>query len=531
MKPNNMSISKLIVVIFICSNAFQGCSSEVNPYLDKDINLCVTIADREVKIDSTELVEAINKTRNVLSDLSGLGVVVFDKSNILFEHYTGKTGLDSPRFVNSETAFYIASTTKSLMASCILTLVESGDLGLDVPIVNYLPKLHFNSWLLNENKISIRDLLTHNSGINSRALEIRTSITGQYSDKILLELYADASGSFFKPAYSNLNYILLGLIIQEVTGKSWRHNLQHRLFDPLKMTRTFTKWPKPGTNNVALPLTMDQNKNLIHLPDQNPLQTNTLFPSGGVIASARDLSNYIQLFLNCGSLFDQRILNEETITQAISIDAQKESGGLHDYQGFGLGWEIAFHDSLKLALHNGSNKVGSRSYMGFSPELELGIIILSNENIVSPYVHGAIARYVLDAARNQIIASKNLETNLTRWKTKAEKRYNNRMEGRQYPVFDLPEQHLPDKPLSNLIGTYKSEEYGTLKVSISEGMLKLIIGNMNSSRTHRITAESFLADFGIESEQVNFTIKNNVATEVEFQNMGMVFKKVSSTLN
>ena len=131
-------------------------------------------------IDPAEFAAVIEESRKQLADNSGISVVLFDKTGVLSSYQSGPAHIGQGRSVNQDTAFYIASSTKSLVATTVLKLYEDGVVDLDVPNGQYLKNLHFDSWLLSEDKITLRHLLTHDTGISSKALEIRTSRTGEH---------------------------------------------------------------------------------------------------------------------------------------------------------------------------------------------------------------------------------------------------------------------------------------------------------------------------------------------------------------
>ena len=422
------------------------------------------------------LTRTIERVRRDLSDASGMSLVLFDRDRTLFELHTGFSHSELKYPVDSETAFYIASSTKSMIATTALLLEEDGLLDLDAPLSQYLPTLHFRGWFLSEDTITPRHLLTHDTGITSKALELRTSMTGEWDRATLLRLYESAGGGLAKPRYSNLNYILLGIVLEEVTGQTWQELLQQRLFDPLSMRRSFTHWRRPA-ENIAYPHMLAADWSILPVPDQHSLlRDNTLFPSGGVIASAQDLATYVQLFLNCGNTGGVRLLPDTTIRSAIAPHTKNTGGGLHEYFGFGFGWELALHDSLTLVAHGGSHRVGARSYMAFSPSLGIGLVILSNENTVTPYVHGAIARFVWDSLTGEP-ATERLDEALISWREMVEARFADRIDSRFLPVFEYPDDPFLQPPLTAFAGTYADARYGTLQVGITLDGLKIRYGN------------------------------------------------------
>lgn len=512
----------LALILSSCTQRLTREEKEVNnSYCRTDF-----VTQEPLAIDSAEMVATIEFVRGVLGDKSGLSMVLFDKQRILLEHHTGYRNAQKKLTVDAETSFYIASSTKSLIATAVLQLAEKGHLDLDAPIKRYLPELHFDSWLLIESKITLRDLLTHQPGISSKPLEIRTSITGEYDDQTILSLYQKADGSFLGARYSNLHYILIGMILERVTGLPWQYFIEKKITEPLGLTRTFTYWPDEELENVAVPHTMDSLRNIYPVAQKcNPLRNNTLFPSGGVITSARDLARYVQLYLNCGKIDGVPYLSATTIHDA-TVPYTKSKGGLHNYFGFGMGWEIGRHDSLTIVAHEGSNIVGSKSYMAFSPVLGIGLVILSNENIIPHYVHGALARYVWDRLRDPDAATANLKINLERWKLLLVDRFNGRMEGRSYGLFNYPDMEFPEPALRTFTGEYYNKDFGTVIVTVQAEQLNVKYGNLNTINVKRIYPDTFVGDNGVNSEIFEFNMENNSAIAIEFKYMDIVFKKV-----
>ncbi len=494
------------------------------------VGFCANTANETVALPvrDTELLGVIERVRSEFSDQSGMSFVLFDRDGILFEHYAGSVQSASGIAVDAETAFYIASSTKSLIATTVLMLCERGTLALDVPLDRYLPALHFKHPLLSEKKMTLRHLLCHDTGISSKALEIRTSMSGEWDTQTLVDLFGEAGYTFTRPQYSNLNYILAGLVLEQVTGETWQSLLKKNLFAPLGMNRSFSKWKSPS-ENIAAPHMLGADRALYAVPSRhNLLQSNTLFPSGGVIASARDLSRYVRLFLNCGEVGGKRLLSIDALREAITPQARNSGGGLHEYFGFGLGWELALHDSLTLITHGGSNRVGARAYMAFSPELGVGLVILSNENVVTPYVQGALAQYVWDRLRSADTATAKLDENLERWKEKVEARMAGRLEAHMSFVFDYPDEPEHRTPLHAFAGTYRDHAYGTVVVSTTPDSLMVEYGNLVSARTKRITNESFVTDFGIQSEPIDFKMSGDNVVRMKFPSIGIGFEKVEA---
>ena len=140
----------------------------------------------------------------------------------------------------TDTKHRVGSITKQFTSMLIMQLVEEGKVELDKPITTYLKDYPKETG----DQVSIHHLLSHTSGVPNM-----TSFPGffedmsrdPYSVKELTEIFADSS-LVFKPgekfAYSNSGYILLGAIIEEVTGKSYEEVLHERILDPINMNDT-----------------------------------------------------------------------------------------------------------------------------------------------------------------------------------------------------------------------------------------------------------------------------------------------------
>jgi D-alanyl-D-alanine carboxypeptidase len=140
-----------------------------------------------------------------------------------------------------------ASNLKSMVATVILQLVAEGKITLDAPVATYLPGL-IPPGAGDEHKIEIRHLLQHTSGIHNHSEEITYGEDlkpyKHYTRPDLLNL-SFAKAPDFPPGepgrwhYSNTGYVLLGMVIEKVTGHAWRDEVKARVFDPAAMTDTY----------------------------------------------------------------------------------------------------------------------------------------------------------------------------------------------------------------------------------------------------------------------------------------------------
>ena len=144
--------------------------------------------------------------------IPGMAVIVVNKDEVLFaEAYGNCESIDTP--------FIIGSMSKSFTALAIMQLVEQGKIDLDTPISDYIDVSLYLKNALDGNRITVRQLLNHTSGLGTYQRFGSAKITDSYG----------------KYEYANVNYGLLGKIIESVSGKSYSDYVEQYIFSPLDM--------------------------------------------------------------------------------------------------------------------------------------------------------------------------------------------------------------------------------------------------------------------------------------------------------
>ncbi len=279
----------------------------------------------------------------VEAHIPGMSVVIVDKNNVLFSETYGNCG-------NIDVPFIIGSNSKSFTAASIMQLADQGRIDLDAPISAYLPDAREGD------KITARQLLNHTSGIRTYdAYENYTVSSGQ--------------GIWM---YANVNYALLGLIIEAVSGTSYVDYVKEHFFEPLGMNHTYTSLTEAKGDNL-----IDGYRNYFGImvkeevayPEQK-ISGWLSIPAGYIISSASDMGKYLQFYLNDG----MGILKPESI-RAMFYDNVR----VNEDASYGFGWSYLESLSEPIFYHNGlvENYI---SYMFILPESEIGGVILMNCN-------------------------------------------------------------------------------------------------------------------------------------------------------
>jgi CubicO group peptidase (beta-lactamase class C family) len=186
--------------------------------------------------------------------LPGLALAIVKDDRIVHMRGFGEADF-SGHAVTPQTPFVIGSTAKSFTALAIMQLVEEGKVELDAPVRRYIP------WftLADEeasSRITVRHLLSQTSGLPTEigtVYLLREDLTSEALEKEVralktMELERPPGSSF---EYNNMNYSVLGLIVQEVSGKSYERYIEEHIFVPLKMENSFADYLEAKENGLA----------------------------------------------------------------------------------------------------------------------------------------------------------------------------------------------------------------------------------------------------------------------------------------
>jgi D-alanyl-D-alanine carboxypeptidase len=306
------------------------------------------------------------------SDLFSGSILVAQHGKPIFRKAFGPANREWDVPNTLDTKFRIGSVTKQFTAAAILQLAEQGKLKLDDPISEYYADAPL-SW----KKITIRHLLTHTSGIPSYTAlpEFFTKLSrADRTPQEIIKLTQDLPLEF-EPGtaftYDNTGYILLGYVIEKVTGHSYSQYLKDNIFDPLGMNST--GYDSAGAiiprRASGYALHDDRWDNAAYFAMSLP------FAAGALYSTVDDLLRW-----------------EEALSGGKVISAGSLQAMFTDYgHTYGFGWMISNRFGRRLRMHTGGIN-GFRSTVDIYPDEDLTIIILSNiENAPVPKIGSELA--------------------------------------------------------------------------------------------------------------------------------------------
>lgn len=317
----------LIFTFFLLSSSFSVHTDSIE-YFEPISEEKIMITSQENSV--SDLTEGVENTINEIMDLnmiSSLSALTIQKDRISWSKgFGGNTENDS--------IYNIGSLTKTFTATAILQLYEQGLISLDDSANDYLPFSLFNPFQP-EYPITIKMLLLQTSTINEpqesywnmtrNDLDLKRGISNEslYLYPQWFEEYLTFSGSLYSssvwtnvtPNYvyidSNINYDLLGYILEIITDTTLEEYMIEHIFEPLEMFNTkFSYLDYENTSKIAFPYVRSVFFNEI---DKYPLYDYLGSGSSGIWSTVLDLSNFMIAHMNSGTFKDYSLLNPETI--------------------------------------------------------------------------------------------------------------------------------------------------------------------------------------------------------------------------
>ena len=391
-----------IIILF-----FFGCADSEKSFLDLDrLSLIDEVINKEIENQN----------------LPGAVVLVGNQKDIVFQKAYGIKNPETNEKYRVDDIFRIASMTKAITSLAIIKLWENGKIGLDDPIEKYIPELNnfqiiesFNekdtsyTSTTAKNKITIRQLLIHTSGIGYDFIDGNPSIKAIYHKKkqnfmtygVLCFCDEDITiGETIQnladvPLHHEpgekftygIGLDVLGYMIEIVSGKKLDEFFRDEIFEPLDMNDTFFYIPEDKKERLVPVLSKEDEGWKIFEDDRfnvnYPIEGARKFFSGGcgLSSTLKDYYNFLSIFINDGKFRNKRIISSKTNELIFKNQLPEE----FDF-GVGLAFGIVLEKDLKSG---GTGSVGTISWGGYwntsffaDPNEEvIGIIFKQTQNI------------------------------------------------------------------------------------------------------------------------------------------------------
>lgn len=330
---------------------------------------------QESKVEAD--IQSIMKQMNVV----GLSVAVVKKGKIIYKHAFGYKNKETGIPLSETDLFRIASISKSFSATSIMQLVEAGKLSLDDDF-SRLIGFKIRNPKYPETVITLRMVLSHTSSINDSQGYFNFDVINPGKNSDWAKCY-----NSYEPGkgyqYCNLNFNMVGAVIEKSSGERFDLYVRHHVLDPLKLyggycvdsldaTRFATLYDYDSASKALAPSPMayaprrEEIKNYVM-----GYSTPVFSPTGGMKISAPDLAKYMIMHMNKGKYHGTRIISKKS--------ARIMQTKISDEEGYGLA--IMNLDKLipgKIMTGHTGSAYGLFSAMFFNQKEKFGIVVITN---------------------------------------------------------------------------------------------------------------------------------------------------------
>ncbi|WP_434284096.1 cyclic peptide export ABC transporter [Clostridium botulinum] len=356
-KPNKLLVMlSIFLSIVLCPFNVYSLSND-----DKEINYLTK--DETVKIEKF-IEENMNE-----SSIPGLSVTIVKDDKTVYQKGFGYSDVDGKKSVTSQSLFEIGSNSKAFTALGILSLEKSGQIKLNDEVTKYI------SWLKvkykgKETSITVEQLLYHTSGIPFKTID-KVPVADkdnalEETVKTLVDIDLDSEpGKKFQ--YATINYDVLGLIIEKVTGKTYENYIEETVLKPMGLNNTYLFKNETINEQMASGYKIGFLKPQLY---EAPIYRGNK-PAGYIISGGEDMAKWLKIQM--GTMKELKF-HKDIIKK--SQEASRANSAIGDEVFYAGGWFVY----PKGQISHGGNNPNYSSFIIFNPKDKVGVAVLSNIN-------------------------------------------------------------------------------------------------------------------------------------------------------
>ena len=437
--------SKFLIVVFFLILSFESFAQE------------------EKGIDFNKLDKYLQKSLTEWN-IPGMAVAIVQGDSIAFAKGYGIREFGKKDKVDSKTLFAVASNTKSFTSAALSQLVDEGVISWDDKVIDYLPYFQLYDPYVT-NAMTIRDLLCHRSGLETFSGDLLWYETNYSSEEVIKR------ARYLKPiygfrshfGYSNIMFSAAGEIISKVSDRTWKQHVRQEFLNKLGMTNSVLSVSElKGKKNVAAPHHSEIGKP--HLVIDYMTWDNNIAPAISIISNVEDMSRWLIMQMNEGIYKGEEILNPDQVWEMQLSHTPIKNYGSQRFMAYGLGWYMSEYKGKKYIYHGGGAD-GMISIMMYVPELDFGMLVLTNNvnDLPMPLMYYALEDYFGESPRDW----SNLSYNFYKSSHEKDIKEKEKMERKRI------KNTKPSLNLKDYVGTYGGELYGNAEIKLQKDHLVL----------------------------------------------------------
>lgn len=315
-------------------------------------------------------IEKFLETQRKEFGIPGMSIAIVKDDKVIYLKGLGVKDFEKNIPVTPDTRFAIGSSTKAFTAMLAVMSADDGKLSLDDSPKKFLPYFTLRDQEAAA-KITMRDLLSHRSGLNRTDLAMVTGVLNR-EDLIRVAGVAKPTAKLGeKWQYQNVMYAAAGEAVAKAQHSTWDKLIAKRIFKPLGMKNS-------DTRSEDMQFARDFSFGYEYNPTTKatrrlpPRSIVAAAPAGAIDSSARDMAHWVRLMLGNGVFNGKRLVSEKGFEELTR--KQINIAGSVDY---GLGWFLRTWAGHKVVEHGG-NIDGFNAQVAFMPDQKLGFVLLTN---------------------------------------------------------------------------------------------------------------------------------------------------------
>lgn len=342
----------------------------------------ISAFDREVLTLDTEALDMYVAGQMAKHGIQGVALALTSKTEIVYLRGYGTAGSGRP--MTPQTPMYIGSQSKSITGLALVQLIEQGKIHPNDPVQTYLPWFRVADEEASK-KITIHHLVHHTSGLSESGFFSILPEDATKEDAVC----ALASARLTAPVgvkfqYFNLGYVVLTLIIEEVSRQSYEDYIRQNIFVPLQMTRTYTDPALARENGSSQGYSRFFG---FTIPQRQPHRAYEI-GEGFIMSTAEDMAHYAIAMDNAGIYKGQSLLSLREMEMLFA-----------PVQGYGMGWFV----ENGHVFHGGANET-FKIFVDIYPRRDMSVVLMINQGymldhfISAPQIFRGVEAIVLGRA-------------------------------------------------------------------------------------------------------------------------------------
>lgn len=324
-----------------------------------------------------ERIDAFVEHERQASGIPGIALAIVQLGSATHLRGFGENGRG--RAISPDTTFPIGSVTKSFTSLLVRQAIDAGQLDADAPVQRYLPWFRVADANASA-RITLRHLLNQTSGFSHADGVAPLVQRGNTSVEALARGLATVSlnravGERFE--YSNLNVMLLGAVLEAVTGRSWQALVQQQVFEPLQMTHSYVDHDAGRQAGMTAVHRLWFGLPVAHHVRLLP----GMAPAGSLVSSADDMARYLSMLLAEGQGPAGRVVSRQAVTQLLAPAAplRRFKLGATDFEfRYGEGWLVGpFGAAPDARWHQGA-LAAFEAWTVLLPDTQQAVVLLIN---------------------------------------------------------------------------------------------------------------------------------------------------------